>query len=103
METLFNKDRLTEVNPYLFQKIQNRIHQKENGSVAIPIWSLNVLRLSLACLVLLFGLNIFNSFGGDTTPTNQDISENSFYNQFVKDYHFDALSSLYPIELLNEE
>ncbi len=102
METLFKKDRLTEVNPYLFQKIQSRIN--EDNRVIIPTWSLNVLKLSLVALVLLFGFNIFNSFNNNDKPSyEQNISENSSYNEFVKDYHFDALSSLYPTELLKEE
>lgn len=101
METLFNKDRITEVNPYLFQKIQNKINDK--NVYVVPSWSLNVLKLSIIGLVLLIGFNIFSSFNPESSQPMQNISENNSYNEFVKDNHFDALSSLYPVELLKEE
>ncbi len=101
METLFNKDRITEVNPYLFQKIQNKINDK--SVYVVPSWSLNVLKLSIIGLVLLIGFNIFSTFNPESNQQMQNISENNSYNEFVKDYHFDALSSLYPVELLKEE
>lgn len=101
METLFNKDRITEVNPYLFQKIQNRINEK--NVYAVPSWSLNVLKVSIIGLVLLIGFNIFSTFNPNTNQPVRNISENNSYDQFVNDYHFDALSSLYPEELLKEE
>ncbi len=101
METLFNKDRITEVNPYLFQKIQNKINDK--NVYVVPSWSLNVLKLSIIGVVLLIGFNIFSSFNPESNQPMQNISENNSYNEFVKDNHFDALSSLYPVELLKEE
>lgn len=100
METLFNKDKITEVNPYLFQKIQSKIN---DNNLVVPSWSLNILRLSIIGLVLLAGFNIFTTFNSSTNPPQQNISENNSYNQFIKEYRFDALSSLYPRELLTEE
>lgn len=100
METLLKKDRIQEVNPYLFQKIQRKINQEDAVSF-IPLWGLNALRLSIITLALLMGFNIFSTYNSKSYVS--PIVESSSYNQFVVDYHFDALSSLYPVELLREE
>lgn len=100
METLLKKDRIKEVNPYLFQKIQRKINQEDAVSF-IPLWGLNALRLSIITLALLMGFNIYSTYNSKSYVS--PIAESSSYNQFVVDYHFDALSSLYPVELLREE
>lgn len=101
MEKLLKKDRIEEVNPYLFQKIQARIN--ENKINLIPSWGLNALRLSIISLVMLMGFNIYSTFTSNSKSEVRTISENSSYKQFVEENHFDALSSLYPTELLSEK
>ncbi|MDD2191820.1 MAG: hypothetical protein PHO12_04700 [Bacteroidales bacterium] len=100
METLLKKDRIQEVNPYLFQKIQTKINNQHSISF-VPSWGLNALRLSIITLALLMGFNIYSTYSSssDVSP----IAETNSYKQFVEDYHFEALSSLYPVELLSEE
>ena len=100
METLLKKDRIQEVNPYLFQKIQTKINNQHTISF-IPSWGLNALRLSIITLALLMGFNIYSTYNSKSDISQ--VAENNSYNKFVEDYHFEALSSLYPVELLNQE
>lgn len=99
METLLKKDRIEEVNPYLFQKIHSKINYE--SSYSIPVWSMNILKLSIFALVLLMGFNIHSTINSKS-DSNQ-ISESNSYTEFIEDYHFEALSSLYPVELLSEK
>lgn len=101
METLLKKDRIKEVNPYLFQKIQSKIN-KENTNL-IPLWSISVLRYCLIGLVLIMGYNIISTFNSNKNAETNNISQNASYNKFVEDNHFDALSSLYPTEFLPQK
>jgi hypothetical protein len=105
METLLHKDKLQEVNPYLFQKIQNRILQKENN--IIPLWSVNAIKYCVMGLVLLMGFNTYLIFKqkpeSEVNPISQSNPNTESYNQFFAEGHFEALSSLYPIELITEE
>ena len=100
METLLKKDRLQEVNPLLFQKIQTKISNQQTISF-VPTWGLNALRLSIITLALLMGFNIYSTYNSKSDISQ--VAENNSYNKFVEDYHFEALSSLYPVELLNQE
>ncbi|MBP6429735.1 MAG: hypothetical protein KA273_04985 [Bacteroidales bacterium] len=100
METLLKKDRIQEVNPFLFQKIQTKISNQQTISF-VPTWGLNALRLSIITLALLMGFNIYSTYNSKSDISQ--VAENNSYNKFVEDYHFEALSSLYPVELLNQE
>ena len=80
METLLKRDRIKEVNPYLFQKIQRKINQEDAVSF-IPLWGLNALRLSIITLALLMGFNIFSTYNSKSYVS--PIVESSSYNQFV--------------------
>ncbi|MFA7081951.1 MAG: hypothetical protein WC135_04985 [Bacteroidales bacterium] len=100
METLLKKDRIQEINPFLFQKIQTKISNQQSISF-VPTWGLNALRLSIITLALLMGFNIYSTYNSKSDISQ--VAENNSYNKFVEDYHFEALSSLYPVELLNQE
>ncbi|MCK9163147.1 MAG: hypothetical protein WCR29_05060 [Bacteroidales bacterium] len=100
METLLKKDRIEEVNPFLFQKIQTKVNDDQCVRF-IPSWGLNALRLSIITLALLTGFNIYSTY--NTKSNVSPIVESNSYKQFVEDYHFEALSSLYPVELLTKE
>lgn len=103
METLLNKDRIEKVNPYLFQKIQNKINQKQDNIV--PLWGLSVLKYCVIGLVLLMGFNAYMIF--NQSPESNFIAQTNpqtdSYNEFFNQGHFEALSSLYPVELLANE
>jgi len=101
METLLRKDRIEDVNPYLFQKIQTKINEEKKK--LIPSWSVNTLRYSIIGLVLIMGLNVYSILNSNQNADSNIISQNDSYNQFIEDNHFDALSSLYPAELLSNE
>ena len=51
MIDLLKKDIVGEVNPYLFQKIQTKINDRQRGN--IPAWSVVTLKYGLAALALL--------------------------------------------------
>ncbi len=101
METLLSKDRIEDVNPYLFQKIQRKISGEKKN--LIPSWSVNTLRYSIIGLVLIMGLNFYSILNSDQKANSNIISQDDSYNKFIEDNHFDALLSLYPTELLANE
>lgn len=98
METLLNKDRIEDINPYLFQKIQTKI-SNETLSI-VPSWSINALKYCIIGLILIMGFNVYSVLDSNQ---NNDSQNDIAYNKFIEDNHFDALSSLYPTELLSKK
>ncbi len=86
MEDLLKKDIIKEMNPYLFQKIQMRIEEKESKS--LPNWFSYSLRYSL---YVLGGLILLNAYTIFTNPTQEADQQDIAYEKFLEDNYFDIL------------
>lgn len=97
MIDLLKKDIVGEVNPYLFQKIQTKINDRQRGN--IPAWSVVTLKYGLAALALLMVFNVYSIFSPKEDSQKQEIA----YNKFVEDNYFDVLASTFGSEVLFPE
>ncbi|MDR0971313.1 MAG: hypothetical protein LBM25_02900 [Bacteroidales bacterium] len=101
METLLNKDRIKEVNPYMFEKILSKI--EDNKRVSMPLWVKITLKTSigLSFLLMIFNLYTFLIYP-NRENINKELEQEIVYNKTIEENSIDALSSLYPVEFLKQ-
>ena len=76
----------TEVNPFLFSKIINRLEKKDFLHQPVSPWvSLGMLATVLLLILLNIGL-FFNSYTQETTPSSMAIAPEEVYEELVNEY-----------------
>jgi|GEM_PF-2457087 hypothetical protein len=99
METLLSKDRLQQVNPYMFAKLQANIQERQYN--AIGLWSTRLLRFSFVVLLVFLVVNVF--LGIRVGKQNSMQQSQQAYNEFVEENSLEGLSSYATAEFLNQK
>lgn len=99
MESLIKKDIIQEVNPYMFAKIEAKINNRKTN--IMPFWSIQILRVSVAVLLVILVANVF--FGIKLGKTNSMQQRQQAANELYEENSYEDITNLYASEFINQK